>query len=184
MKNTIGLFLILFSLVAAGQKSGPRFSTTLQGGLLEGESGGALQLKAINGVAYRYWTGGIGVGLDYYQTRTIPLFLDVRRSFGKNPKTPFLYASGGANFPWPKQQESGNLKHTAGLYVDAGLGYQFPLRNKSFLFFSAGYSQKAYTLRYYYSWFSGWPVTSEPIPSSYKIDYNLRRLSIQTGLRF
>lgn len=182
MKIAMNLFFLLFSLSLSAQKSKPHFTTLLQGGLLEGERGSAFQVKAINGIAYRTWTGGLGVGLDYYHTRTVPVFLDVRKSFGKSLKAPFVYASGGVSFPWVKTAEASNLKHNAGLYMDAGMGYQFLLRSKSFLFFSAGYSQKEHTQRYY----SPTPIDYYPWPSqsTYKMEYSLRRLSVQAGLRF
>ena len=51
-------------------------------GLLEGQSGAAFQAQTINGFQKRSWFAGIGVGLDYYRYRTIPLFVDVRKEFG------------------------------------------------------------------------------------------------------
>jgi hypothetical protein len=184
MKKMIGFFFLLFSLGATAQKTKPAFVASVQGGLLEGEAGSAFQLKAVNGFQKQSWFAGIGVGLDYYHIRSLPLFLDLRRSFGKGAKAPFVYANGGYHFPWLKtgEQEWNDVDVKGGLYMDAGIGYAFPAFKNTALFFSAGYSQKNYTK------VSGYPVYIDifPPPPMPKIvsDYKLRRFSIQTGLRF
>lgn len=184
MKKLIGFFFMLFSICAMAQKTKPAFVASVQGGLLEGEAGSAFQLKAISGFQKQAWSAGIGVGLDYYHTRSLPLFLDLRKSFGKGEKAPFVYANGGYHFPWLKteEQEWNDVETKGGLYIDAGIGYAFPAFKNTKLFFSAGYSQKNY------SKVSGYPMYIDifPQPTMPKIisEYRLRRFSIQTGLRF
>jgi hypothetical protein len=184
MKKWIKLFLLLASLQVAAQKKGLSYEGSVQSGLLEGETGSAFQLQTVNGVTYKTWSAGIGVGLDYYQSRSIPLFLELRKHFGAAQKAPFVYAGSGYNFPWLKASEKdwGYEKAHGGLYMDAGVGYQIPVLKKSLLFFSAGYSQKAYAT------YTAYPVMIDIYPSppaqTYKLDYTLRRLSIKTGLRF
>ena len=178
-------FVILFTgLQASAQKAGLTFQTSVQGGLLEGERGSAFQLQTINGFKHKTWAAGVGVGLDYYHTRSIPLFLNLRKSFSDNSKTPFLYLSGGYHFPWLKEEDKywGETKADGGLYMDAGIGYQVSFMKKSALFFSAGYSQKNYSRTETDGIVIAiWPM---PAPQSRKFDFDLRRLSIQTGLRF
>lgn len=180
---TACLLLSVFSVNAQNTK--PQFTTSVQGGLLEGEQGSAFQLKAINGVQYKKWLAGIGVGLDYYQSRSAPLFLALRHFFHPTTKGLFLYADAGYNFPWlkPTEKDWDYISVKGGFYGEGGVGYQFPLRSKSFLFVSAGYSQKQYTGKYTY------PIIIDVYPapypaSTYEVDYTLRRLSIQAGLRF
>jgi hypothetical protein len=156
----------------------------VQAGLLEGEEGSAFQLHTINGVQHKTWFGGVGVGLDYYHTRTIPLFLSFRKAFQNGNKSPFLYVNGGYNFPWLREQDKDWYESTAkgGLYYDAGVGYQLPVLKTSTLFFTLGFSQKNFSITQKNGWMGIWP---EPLPSpTHVFDYNLRRLSIQTGLRF
>lgn len=184
MKKLFAGLLLFVSIGVQAQKSKPQFTALVQGGLLEGEQGSAFQLKAINGVRYKNWVGGIGVGLDYYQSRSVPLFLAVRHFF-RQTKGVFLYADGGYNFPWQTAEEKAWNYEAAngGFYGDGGIGYQFPLRNKSFLFLSAGYSQKQYSSEYAYA--SVLDVYPSPYPpQTYKVDYTLRRVSMQVGLRF
>jgi len=185
MKNLLAGVVLVFAIGVQAQKAKPQFTSLVQGGLLEGEQGSAFQLKAINGVKYKNWIGGIGVALDYYQSRSVPLFLAVRHFFEPTTKGVFLYADGGYNFPWQTaEQKSWDYQEASGgFYGDGGLGYQFPLRNKSFLFLSAGYSQKAYSGKYAYA--TVLDIYPSPYPTqTYKIDYTLRRVSLQLGLRF
>lgn len=175
---------MLATLAAAGQKQPLLFRSTVQGGLLEGEQGTAFQVKTINSLQYRTWSAGVGVGLDYYHTRSIPLFLDLRKAFGKGEAAPFLYAGGGYHFPWLGEQDKiyGNVEATGGLYFDAGVGYQLPILKKSQLFFSAGFSQKNFSEK------RGPDAIIDIYPPPpvqvYTFEYNLRRLSLQTGIRF
>src|SRR5262245_27408802 len=85
---------------AAKKNCGCSFNSLAQLGILEGEAGTAFQLQTINGIQFKTWSAGIGVGLDYYKYRSIPLFLDLRKYILNKPRTPFLYADGGIHFAW------------------------------------------------------------------------------------
>lgn len=181
MKKTCCFLALLVAFTATAQKSQLHFSTTVAAGLLEGGAGSAFQLKTVNGVQCETWTAGIGAGLDYYHTRSIPLFLNLQKLLGKKEKAPFVYASGGYHFPWLKGEEGSGMQARGGLYFDAGVGYQVPVK-KSALFFSAGYSQKRFTTTNKpEAWIEQYPYYPPPFT---KFDYSLRRFSIQTGLRF
>lgn len=185
MKHLLSLLLLLNCFCGSAQQSGYKLQTMVQGGLIEGESGNAFQLHTVNGFQYKTWFAGVGAGLDYYHVRSIPVFLNVRKAFQNSEKTPFVYLSGGYHFPWLKEEDK--LWHitetSGGLYYDAGLGYQLPVGKKSSLFFSAGFSQKRYQEKVTDDvWIAIWPW---PGPQQTRlVDYNLRRLSIQTGIRF
>lgn len=185
MKPLFSLLLLLSCIYASAQKKAYTFQTSVQGGLLEGESGSAFQLHTVNGFQYNTWFAGVGAGLDYYHVRSLPVYLNVRKAFLNSGKTPFVYLSGGYHFPWLKEEDK--LWHitetSGGLYYDAGLGYQLPVMKKSSLFFTVGFSQKAYSQRVDDGmWIASWP---RPGPQQTRLfDYNLRRLSIQAGIRF
>lgn len=186
MKTFVQVLLLFLSLQVAAQQKRIIFESSVQGGLLEGESGSAFQLGTINGIQYKKWSAGIGAGLDYYHTRSIPLYLAFRKTFGSGTKAPFLYANGGYHFPWLTTEDKSwwySAESKGGLYFDAGIGYQLPVFKKnSALFFTAGFSQKNFTHER-----TDGPVIAiyPPIPPSTRFyEYNMRRLSIQTGLRF
>jgi hypothetical protein len=183
VKPLIVLLLAFACLQGTAQQSKPAFHSIMQGGLLEGQRGSAFQLQAINGYAYKTWFAGIGAGLDYYHTRSIPVFLNLRKAFFAGDKSPFLYASGGYHFPWLKAAEENwfSTKGKGGLYYDIGLGYQVPVMKKSAFFFSAGFSGKDFSVEESDRvWITPWPM---PEPNRRRFDHNLRRLSIQTGFR-
>lgn len=169
--------------MASAQKNKLTYQPLIQVGLLEGEGGSAFQLQTVQGVQLKTWSAGVGAGLDYYHTRSVPVFLDLRKAFPHKRQGAFVYADGGYNFPWltttDKQFFSGETK--GGLFYDAGLGYEFPVSSSQRLFFSAGYSYKFQQQEFsnFYCPFIGPCYTDNSV-----MKYSLRRLSIKTGLRF
>ena len=153
-------------------------------GLLEGQAGSAFQLQTINGVQHQSWFAGIGVGLDYYRYRTIPLFIDVRKEFGEKKNKFFVYADAGINFSWVTDKQkmlyATNDKFKNGFYFDAGAGYKISVNKNNSLLLSVGYSFKKVeedNITYFIT--PGWPIIS---PEKY--DYSLNRLVIKIGWEF
>src|SRR5438045_390412 len=113
-------------------------------GLLEGQTGSAFQLQSVNGMQYKSWYLGIGVGLDFYRYRTIPLFLDLRKEFGSARDKIFAYADGGVHFPWLTDNEKTmyvtNDHFNTGFYTDLGMGYKMSVGTSYHLLLSIGYS--------------------------------------------
>jgi len=121
------------------------FQSILQGGLLEGMGGSSWNLQTINGAYYKSWFAGIGIGLDYYSMRTIPLFIDARKELFRKKSTPFLYGDAGIHFDWLKKNEKrswGTSEYNRGFFYDAGAGYKFGFGNRNALLLSAGYTMK------------------------------------------
>src|SRR6476620_3545484 len=86
------------SIKPTPQKHALTYNSIALAGLLEGQQGSSLQLKSINGVQHKNLFAGIGVGFDYYFVRSIPLFMDVRKTnFLKTPL--FIYADAGMHMP-------------------------------------------------------------------------------------
>lgn len=185
MKCTLlSVFILLMSGTAVlGQETSPRFQTIIAAGIMEGEEGSSLQLQAINGVRYKTWYSGIGTGLDY-DSRSIPLFLDIRKAILLRSTSPFVYADGGYHFPWltkdDKEVWGDQVKAKGGLYYDAGVGYQMRNARGLLLGFSAGYS---------YKWFRHevpqpcmiWPCPQQQWQT---LDYQYRRISVKMALGF
>ena len=182
MRINILLYFLLATGVVQAQNTKVKFNSLLQVSLVDGEVGPAMALQTINGIQYKTWSGGVGVGLDYYHTRSIPLFLDVRKNILKSDKTPFVYVDGGYNFAWLTDEDKlyGGIESKGGLYYDAGIGYAVPVLKQSSLFFTAGYSSKKMTSN---SVSLPVDIFSSYVPPSYKQEYTLRRISIKLGLR-
>ena len=117
-------------------------------GLLEGSNGSFFSLQTILGVKFNKSFAGIGVGLDYYRFRSIPLFVDLRQEFGKSPNAVFVYGDIGYNFDWLTDEDrretafATNANFKGGLYYDAGIGYKYAVTSKQALLFSFGYAYK------------------------------------------
>ena len=171
-----------------------QFQSALNVGLLEGQVGSAFQLQAIGGARYRSWFAGAGLGLDYYRFRTIPLFLDLRKEFGRSSNKLFVYTDAGTSFSWvtdnEKMQNAMGGRFGNGFYTDFGFGYKIAAgKNNSFLI-SLGYSFKKLTETYqspvlYYLQFQP-PNGQTQLPNGQteRIDYSLNRLSIKMGWEF
>lgn len=183
MKKLLPLLLCFFALPALAQKAAYQYQGRIQAGLLEGEGGSAFQLQTIHGVEKKTWFAGLGGGLDYYHTRSLPVFLQVRKALLTREKTPFVYAGGGYHFLWiPEEKQYRGSGSKGGLYMDAGVGYQMPVMKSSALYFTAGYTQKAFSKTSTdFIWIAIWP---EPQPQVRTSEYQLRRLSVQVGIRF
>lgn len=129
---------------ANGCKCG--FQSLLQAGILEGEAGPSWNIQTINGAHYKTWFAGIGLGLDHYMMRTIPLFLDIRKELLRKNRTPFLYADGGIHFDWLKSKEKpgwGSSDYDHRFYYDLGAGYKIGFGGRDALLVSAGYTMKS-----------------------------------------
>jgi hypothetical protein len=167
------------------------FQSMVTVGLLEGQTGSSFQLQTINGARFKSWFAGIGLGLDYYRIRTIPLFVDIRKEFGKSKDKFFIYADGGVSFCWATDMQKSdylpNQQFHNGFYSDLGLGYKTAVGKSSALLISLGYSYKkaseSYVLPYYY--YQGYyPTYMMQNGSNDQINYSLNRLSMKIGWEF
>ncbi len=151
------LFVIIASCISvhaancqSAQRTKPKnkikFSTTNQVGLLNGGGGASYSLQTINGIALGKWGVGVGVGIDNYINRSIPVFLQITRDLTVTNNRPFIYGGAGLNYTWltdvDRQQKGLSYSTTPGLIADAGLGYKIKLNGGTALLFSAGYSYK------------------------------------------
>ena len=158
------------------------FSSINQLGLSVGELNEAFQIQTINGLRYKTWMAGIGIGLDEYRFRSVPLFFVLRKELWKKSNTPFLYNDIGLNFPWVKNNQKINYAiadFKLGLYYDAGLGYKITLKKQA-LVFSAGFSLKQLREnRSIYSCPFGAPCREEKDV----YNYSLKRVSLKLGIQ-
>ena len=166
--------------------SGPRFHTIASAGMAAGQSAAKPLFQVISGISSKKWFAGIGVGLDYYNLKSIPLFVDGKMNFGKK-KTAFLYADGGYSFSFNNKSNTDNFYKTSdrflgGPYMDAGMGYRVKLKSLRRFSFSAGYSRKNIVNKVVYSYpcITG---TSCP-PTVYKYNYTMGRIVAKVSWEF
>jgi hypothetical protein len=165
---------------SAQEKVKFKFTSINEVGLLQGQSGSAFQLQIINGVSYKTFSGGIGIGMDNYYLKTIPLFFDIRKNFSKNV---FAYVDAGVNFPWNKKDLENKIvvegTYSKGLYLDAGAGYLINFKKTGKLLLSIGYSEKQIKEN------ADPNVIVEPSPPSHYTNYYkyiFQRLTMKIGL--
>jgi hypothetical protein len=176
------LTLALSFQILLNAQSKFRFANNNQVGLLSGSSKNALQLQTINGISYKTFSFGIGVGIDNYYFKTIPVFADIRKNIFEKKQTPFVYVDAGSNFPSKKDESTAwqTTTYQPGFYCDFGIGYKWTIRKRVHINSSFGFSQKKYGVNEKYLRFGNDP---EVLPPD-KYIYRLQRFSMKFGLGF
>lgn len=144
-------------------------------------------VQTVNGVSLGRVYAGLGLGIDFYRVRSVPLFIDLKYRWGKGRNQWFVYGDGGYNFPWDDESDvstgGGVDPHfDGGFYGDLGLGYQRLIGKRSALFFTAGYSEKYLSESYIF-----YPVCPGPgncPPRTEFSDYRFRRYGFKVGWKF
>lgn len=161
-----------------------KFNSRNFAGILEGSGGTAFQLLTVNGISYKKNFLGIGTGLDYYQIRSVPLFLNFSRDLKSGPRSFFLSGSGGYSFAWKKAGSGGwfQSESTPSLYAAGHIGYRVNSRNQKDAFlFSLGYSYKHQReTRTYMNFCTNPPCTL----STEVLDFYFKRISLLLGWQF
>jgi hypothetical protein len=176
------LLLVLFAGKADAQNKF-RFHSFISVGILEGEKATSSVIESVNGMSYKNWFVGAGVSIDHYTFRTTPVYLQLRKEFGKPV---FIFLSGGQNFPWVKNTEEQTWMKTKfypKLYYEGGIGYRWPVGKNNSLVLSAGYSQKKLEeIKTYRNGICiGWNCQPETVQ---KFEHRLRTLVLKAGIRF
>ena len=136
----------LFYSIAICQDIKPHFKSMNTVGAAIGESHPQLLFQSVNGLKYKDWFAGIGIGLDEYEIKSLPLFLDVRMDFGEKKKG-FIYGDIGYNFFLEDKSEEIVFAGTktswkGGVYTDVGVGIRTVFIKKVNMIFSLGHSYK------------------------------------------
>ena len=184
------MLLLGCCLLSFGQKkeNACKFHSINSVMFLNGENEASAGLQSVNGFQRGNLFAGLGVGLDYYIHRSVPLFADLRYEFGKGKNKFFGYADGGVNlewaeeftepifFPWDGVGNNGEFHN--GIYTDFGFGYRVAMKKNGGLVLSLGHYYK--TLKEtvtYQDWRS-----QEWFTDVYR--YKLRRISLKVGWQF
>ena len=191
MKYFFLALLMSVTLVSFGQKKNAvyKFHSINNIGLINGDNEVSAGLQSINGFQKDNIFAGVGIGLDYYLYRTVPLFADFRYEFGKTKNKFFAYADGGINFDWVEEDYNdgpifiwdGSRNTSAfhnGAYTDIGLGYKVGTKKGGGLILSLGHSYKSLKKTVsYMDW-----RTQETISDIYHYDFN--RIVLKVGWKF
>lgn len=175
MKQKITLLFCAFACITfANAQNKVKFSSINQVGVLGNQSTTTITAQTVNGACYKGWFAGGGVGVDFHEYFTVPVFLDLRKEFGQGNQKPFVYADGGVSIY--SDDRDGLYEYKNGGYFDGGLGYAFYFHKRQAVLFSVGYSYKSFEKRRSYG---------EPWNDYVDIyHYNFNRLSFKVGMRF
>ncbi len=191
MKKLISILCsTLFILSVNGQSAATttnapvRFNSINQAGLSVAEKGQSFMLQTINGLSKNNWFGGLGTGVDFYGTRSVPLFIDVRKKIGADKNSPFVYFDGGINFSWAtsnqKLQKGYAASGKVGGYYEGGIGWSIQTKGKEVVLLSAGYSYKQIKEKAEVFNFGSWPT---PDKTYEYYNYQYRRIVIKVGIQ-
>ncbi len=192
MKRIIVVAIFCCSQLAVlgqgGKKKVYSFHSINSLALVNGNNGVSAAIQTVNGFSKGPLFAGIGLGLDYYQYRTVPVFADIRYELGKKRNKFFVYGDAGINCSWVQESLiidpviwGGTMiinNFNNGLYTDAGIGLSAGFKNGNAFLLSLGYSRKTLEEKITYGdWRTGNPQTD-----IYK--YRFNRMVIKTGFRF
>lgn len=163
-----------------------RFQSYNAMALITGEQGAGFGIQSVNGVEWKSFFIGAGIGLDFYGISTTPVFLDIRKPFGQGKNKFFAYGDAGYNIAWPGSFPE-NFNSTlqdpeGGFYSDIGMGYLVGFGKRDALILSAGYTFKSLSdnQEVYPICFPG--GLCEPVTERY--EYRFNRITIKAGWRF
>jgi hypothetical protein len=160
------------------------FSSVNEVGLLTGSKGEAVTVQTTNGFKKGKSFAGVGVGLDFYGYRTIPLFLSYRHDFSTKKNVPFAYANAGVNFLWLnfiEREQMQQLSSSPGFLYDVGVGWRLLGKNNRAFIASAGYTLKK--VNYKREAFFIAPTPQLQSESFERYDYFYRRLVVKIGFQ-
>ena len=183
------LFLFFITMIAAiataQAQSKPRYTAIIEARVLKGGSDNSNTILFTNGIRYKNAMAGVGVGIDNYLFRSVPLFVRVRKSFGNHILQPFISASAGINISHPTSGQkssyffSDSARFKNCFIADVSTGVSVKIYKQLRGFISAGFSYK--TTKVIYK--NGYYTPNEPTEPGTDI-YRMNRWCISGGLWF
>lgn len=112
-----------------------------EAGFLAGQAEPSGDVRATFLLSKNGWSTGVGAAIDWYRFRSVPVYLQARKTFGQRRHKPFAIASAGVNLPAVKTENNDvgiwtgrwdmvfwspiPSHYGAGMYAEAGAGYGF-----------------------------------------------------------
>lgn len=195
MQKIYVFVICIFSLCtvnAQQTKTKGVFVVSSQAALLNGDSHVNGQLLLTAGYEQNGWMIGAGSGFDYYKYRTVPVFADVKKYFGKGNRQLFIYANAGSDLAWPTDNQKTNRAvwwgwgepqasvFKNGVYTDLGFGYTLFNNKRSGFFTAIGYSTKTLTEVYDEPIWNG----TNSVITKRTLKYTMNRSLLRIGYRF
>ncbi len=178
---------IYFPALAQNKVQRYRFSSINNFVVTGGDNTISGGFQTVNGFRRDQWFAGLGAGIDFYLYRTVPVFIDLRREFGKKKNKLFVYADAGMNIEWLQDEyyqkpstwdPNRNSKFHNGIFTDAGAGLFAGSKKDHGFIVSLGLSTKTFKeTRSYSDW-----LTGTAIKDIYKFSFS--RAVLKLGWKF
>ena len=182
-KGVYFILMISLAFYSSAQNKKVHFQSTNEFAIVGGESPVNTAFQTVNGIKFSNWFFGIGIGIDYYRYKTLPLFADGRWFFGEDKKG-FLYGDIGYDFPLKNTPEKEmdyytNYHFEGGLYTEFGIGFKTKFIKESSILFSLAHSYKQLQTRV---GIVPACIACEAYWYNYKLNYG--RIMLKTGVEF
>ena len=166
--------------IAAQKKSKAIFNSYNSAGFIAGKLPVAFFAQTENGIAYKKWFAGAGIGIDLYYKETLPLFVAVKKEISLKTNSLFFYVNAGKNIISKDKKIVGifsTIETKGGFYADAGIGYKIKIAKTGSIFFSIGNTVKNIRQIEIISDFLGMPGLSDT-------HYKFSRIGLKIGFQF
>lgn len=108
-----------------------------------------LSINMINGFQFSKWfSAGAGIGVEFIEYTSIPLFIDLRANYPGRTISPFIYLQGGKSFLTERVENFLNAKPGSGSMVATGFGLEWKLKNDNSVLISLGYRNQKISFKY------------------------------------
>ena len=191
MKKIIVFLFAIFPVVLTAQSNKQKekihYASSYQLGIIAGKAYTTFSAQTIQGIQYKNFQTGVGIALDPYGFRTVPLFGHFSYVMHLQNNSVFAYADAGISIPWnngslPEKYDNSTHddwhKLYAGFYAEGGVGYSLLFNKKqNAVTINAGYSYKRFKYdENVYIW-NGFETVQQT--DHYIFDY--RRLAFRVG---
>jgi hypothetical protein len=179
----VSIIVLFVNSSLLGQKNKIRFHSINSFAMVSGETGTSTAFQTVNGIKFLNWFSGIGVGIDNYKYKTLPLFFDARKYFGIEKKV-FVHGDIGYDFPMKdkpgKEMSDYDTYHfRVGLYSEFGIGFETKFIKSSSVSFNVAFSSKQLQNRI---GIQPLCLGCDPYWYNYKLNYG--RILVKTGVEF
>ena len=182
-------FIVVFGTFSVSAQPDSSFSKVTYfnsihvGGLLGKKgNGSSLTASLIQGVRYKNFSFGIGIGYDAYRDwRTLPLFGSVSYDFARIRNNAFfIQLNAGLSKVWNPLEDDDQfvLDDKAGRFIHPLVGYRIQSQKFS-LYMTAGYKLQHLAYEHRLRWLT-WGYAANKVT----IEQDIERLSVQLGFGF
>jgi len=188
MRYIILLVICLFSTLINAQQ----YNGSFEAGVTNGKYETNAFVNTTHGFIYKGFFAGVGVGVDYYLFRTVPLFAEFRKEFSKKNVRPLVHFSGGININWLTQEQRDHRfswwqttpsVFKNGMYLKAGTGVLFNAHKQIKFATTVSWSYKTLTEKYTDRLLEPWPQPGNNLTERTLL-YQLQRLDLGVKIIF